>query len=65
MSFVLERTTSMLTVRECSSIEILRIELRDEAVPLFAPGMQVIFPAQTEPVAKDSKKRSGSASLFA
>jgi hypothetical protein len=55
----------MLTVRECSSIEILRIELRDEVVPLFAPGMQVIFPAQTEPVAKDSKKRSGNASLFA
>ncbi|WP_260590560.1 hypothetical protein [Variovorax sp. DXTD-1] len=55
----------MLTVRECSSIEILRIELRDEVVPLFAPGMQVIFPAQAEPAAKDNKKRSGNASLFA
>lgn len=55
----------MLTVRECSSIEILRIELSDETVPLFAPGMQVIFPAQTEPVAEDTKTRSGNASLFA
>lgn len=55
----------MLTVRECSSIEILRIELRGDAVPLFAPGMQVIFPAQVEPAAENSKKRSGKASLFA
>lgn len=55
---------SMLTVRECSSIEILRIELKGEAAPLLAPGTHVIFPADAEPATKD-KKRSENASRFA
>jgi hypothetical protein len=65
VSFVRERTMSMLTVRECSSIEILRTQLKGDVALVLAPGTHVIFPADAEePAARDSK-RSGNASRFA
>src|SRR5215216_5834705 len=64
VSFVRERTTSRLTVRECSSIEILRTQLNGDAGPLLAPGMQVMVPADAAPAAEDNTK-NWSASRFA
>jgi hypothetical protein len=56
----------MLTVRECSSIEILRIGLKGDPAALFALGTHVIFPAQTAGLAaKKSEKTNGNASVFA
>jgi hypothetical protein len=56
---------SMLTVRECSSMEIRRTQLKGDVAPVPAPGTHVIFPADAEEHAARDSKRSGNASRFA